>query len=92
MAWFCQGEYQKAVDDFTTAIRLKPDLAISYFFRGNIYRHHLGEREKAIADYKEAAAWGVPSAAGSWKRWGSSRRPAASSHESVVSQIPSGNG
>ena len=24
MVWFCQGEYQKAVDDFTTAIRLAP--------------------------------------------------------------------
>jgi tetratricopeptide (TPR) repeat protein len=58
MAWFCQGEYQKAVDDFTTAIGLRPDLAISYFFRGNIYRHHLGQRDKAIADYQEGCRLG----------------------------------
>jgi len=58
MAWFCQGEYQKAVDDFTTAIRLKPDLALSYFFRGNIYRHHLGQRDKAIADYQKGCRLG----------------------------------
>jgi len=60
MVWFCQGEYQKAVDDFTTAIQLKPDLAISYFFRGNIYRHHLKEREKAIADYQKGCRLGSP--------------------------------
>lgn len=58
MVWFCQGEYQKAVDDFTTAIRLKPDLSLSYFFRGNIYRHHLGQRDKAIADYQEGCRLG----------------------------------
>jgi tetratricopeptide (TPR) repeat protein len=60
MAWFCQGEYQRAVDDFSTAIRLQPDLALSYFFRGNIYRHHLGERDKAIADYQEGCRLGNP--------------------------------
>ena len=60
MVWFCQGEYKKAVDDFTTAIQIKPDLAISYFFRGNIYRHHLKEREKAIADYQKGCRLGSP--------------------------------
>jgi len=60
MVYFCQGEYQKAVDDFTTAIQLKPDLAISYFFRGNIYRHNLKEREKAIADYQKGCRLGSP--------------------------------
>jgi tetratricopeptide (TPR) repeat protein len=60
MAYFCQGEYQKAVDDFTTAICLRPNLAISYFFRGNIYRHHLNQRDKAIADYQEGCRLGNP--------------------------------
>ncbi|MFA5110076.1 MAG: tetratricopeptide repeat protein, partial [Desulfobaccales bacterium] len=60
LAWFCQGDYQKAVEDFTTAIRLKPDLALSYFFRGNIYRHHLKEQDKAIADYQEGCRLGSP--------------------------------
>jgi tetratricopeptide (TPR) repeat protein len=58
MVWFCQGEYLKAVADFTAAINLQPDLAISYFFRGNIYRHHLREPEKAIADYQKGCRLG----------------------------------
>jgi len=60
MAWFCQGDYRQAVADFSTAIKLRPDLAISYFFRGNIYRHHLGEPEKAKADYREGCRLGQP--------------------------------
>jgi hypothetical protein len=41
------------------AIRLKPDLALSYFFRGNIYQHHLGDRAKAAADYREGCRLGA---------------------------------
>jgi tetratricopeptide (TPR) repeat protein len=60
MVWFCQGEYHKAVSDFSTAISLAPDLPQAYFFRGNIYRYHLGEMDKAIADYRKACALGHP--------------------------------
>jgi tetratricopeptide (TPR) repeat protein len=60
MAWFCQGEYEKAVADFSTAIRLGPDLPHAYFFRGNIYRHHLGQEKKAVADYQKACKLGHP--------------------------------
>jgi Tfp pilus assembly protein PilF len=60
MVWFCQGEYHKAVSDFSTAISLAPDSPHAYFFRGNIYRYHLGEMDKAIADYRKACALGHP--------------------------------
>ena len=77
MVWFCQGEYQKAVDDFSTAIRLQPDLAMSYFFRANIYRHHLGERDKAIADYQAGCRLGYPLCCGELEKMGV--KPGASS-------------
>jgi len=77
MVWFCQGEYQKAVADFTAAIRLQPDLAISYFFRGNIYRHHLKEPEKAIADYRQGCRLGSSLCCGELEKMGV--KPAAGS-------------
>lgn len=58
LVWFCQGEYQKAVADFSTAIRLAPDSPHAYFFRGNMYCYHLGEKKKAIADYRKGCALG----------------------------------
>jgi tetratricopeptide (TPR) repeat protein len=70
MAWFCKGDYHKAVADFTTAIHLRPDLAISYFFRGNIYRYHLGQRDQAIADYQKGCALGSPLCCGELEKLG----------------------
>ncbi len=70
MVWFCQGEYQKAVADFSTAIRLHPDCPMSYFFRGNMYRYHLKEPDKAIADYKKACALGSPLCCGELEKMG----------------------
>ncbi len=60
IVWFCQGEYKKAVADFSIAIRLAPDSPHAYFFRANMYRHHLGEPDKAAADYRRACALGHP--------------------------------
>jgi tetratricopeptide (TPR) repeat protein len=58
MAQFCLGDYRAAVADFSTAIRLAPDSPLAYFFRGNIYRHHLGEMDKAVADYRKGCQLG----------------------------------
>ncbi len=70
LVWFCQGEYRRAVADFSTAIRLAPDSPHAYFFRGNMYRHHLGELDKAIADYKKSCALGFPLACGELEKLG----------------------
>jgi tetratricopeptide (TPR) repeat protein len=56
--WFCQGQYQKAADDFSTAIRLAPQAPHAYFFRGNMYRYHLDQLKKAVADYKKGCSLG----------------------------------
>jgi tetratricopeptide (TPR) repeat protein len=60
MAYFCQGNYQAAVVDFSTAIGLRPDLPHAYFFRANIYRHHLRDLEQAVNDYEQACRLGFP--------------------------------
>jgi len=60
MVWLCQGDYKKAVEDFSTAVKVGPDLPHAYFFRGNVYHHHLNQPNKAIADYKEACRLGHP--------------------------------
>jgi len=70
MVYFCQGEYLKAVADFSTAIHLQPDLAISYFFRGNIYRHHLKEPAKAMADYQKGCSLGSTLCCGELEKMG----------------------
>ena len=46
-------EYQKAIADYTEAIRLNPNNAKAYIGRNYSYRI-LGKHEKAIADYAEA--------------------------------------
>jgi tetratricopeptide (TPR) repeat protein len=60
LVWFCQGDYSKAVADFSTAIRLAPNSPQAYFFRGNMYRFHLNEPDKAVADYRKGCALGHP--------------------------------
>jgi len=46
-------EYEKEIADCTEIIRLKPNDAFAYFFRGLAYRN-LKEYEKAIANYNQA--------------------------------------
>jgi len=47
------GQYQKAIDEYTKAIELKPDDADIYNNRGYAY-DRLGQYQRAIEDYNEA--------------------------------------
>ena len=44
------GDHDKAIADFSEAIRLDPKRADAYYGRGTAYGHK-GEYDKAIADY-----------------------------------------
>ncbi len=47
------GEFEKAVEDYTEAIRIDPTKEEAYKLRGDLYYSRLDEPEKAIADYSE---------------------------------------
>jgi len=46
-------QYQRAIEDFDKAIRLKSHLAESYYSRGYAYAR-LGQYKRAIMDYDQA--------------------------------------
>lgn len=48
-----KGEHKKAIDFYTKAMKLRPNIADNYQNRGLAY-YHMGDKEKAIADYKKA--------------------------------------
>ena len=48
-----QGNYQKAIEEYTEAIRIDPEHHVAFFNRGVAY-YELGEYERAIQDYDEA--------------------------------------
>ena len=48
-AYCSKGDYDRAIADYTEAIRLKPHHAIAYCGRGAVYGN-TGEYAKAIAD------------------------------------------
>ena len=47
------GQYQRAIEDYNEAIRLKPDYAMAYSNRGIAYSK-LGQYQRAIEDYNKA--------------------------------------
>jgi tetratricopeptide (TPR) repeat protein len=47
------GDYEGAIQDFTTAIEQDPNLYLAYNNRGYGY-YHMGEMEKAAADFSTA--------------------------------------
>ncbi len=48
------GRYERAVEDYTTAIGRNSSLATAFFNRG-LARYKLGQRDSAIADFSKAA-------------------------------------
>jgi Tfp pilus assembly protein PilF len=51
--WFEKGEYAKAIQDFTEAIRLDPQNADTFDMRGQAWEKK-GEANKADKDFAEA--------------------------------------
>ena len=47
------GQYNEAIKDYDTSIRLKPDYTIAYFNRG-FTKNEIGQYEEGIADYDAA--------------------------------------
>jgi tetratricopeptide (TPR) repeat protein len=52
-AWDAKGDYDRAIDDFSAAIRLDPNYGIAYSNRGRAWTVLL-ELDRAIADFNEA--------------------------------------
>jgi protein O-mannosyl-transferase len=52
-AYLDLGQWDKAIADFTSAIRINPAFADNYCIRGAAYVN-IGERDKAIADFSRA--------------------------------------
>ena len=48
-----KGDYDRAIQDYDQAIRLKPDYAIAFYNRGYAYQHK-GDYDRAIQDYDQA--------------------------------------
>ena len=53
IAWAGKGKLEKAIADFTEAIRLNPKDAVAFYNRGLAW-HKKNEHDKAIVDYTEA--------------------------------------
>ena len=62
-ALLSKREYDKAISDFTEAIRLEPTDGKSYYFRGYAYEEK-GQNAKAEEDLAEAKKLGYKSAGG----------------------------
>ena len=60
LAYSRNGELDKAIENYTKAIELKPDYAEAYYNRGGAFLR-LGEREKAKSDLAVARHLGSDS-------------------------------
>ena len=53
MTYCKKRNYDKAIADYSEAVRIDPNNAKAYYDRGLAYRSN-GKRDKAIADFSEA--------------------------------------
>jgi tetratricopeptide (TPR) repeat protein len=53
LAYHHKGLYDRAIEDYSAALRIDPDYAAAYYNRGNAYRGK-GMPDRAIADYSAA--------------------------------------
>src|SRR5262245_59642002 len=50
-----RGDYDRAIVDYSEAIRINPNYAVAYSNRGNLFQAQ-GRRKEAIADFRRALA------------------------------------
>ena len=46
------GQFERAIEDYTEAIRLNPEYAKAYYNRGQAYKDQ-GKKAEAIADFQK---------------------------------------
>ncbi|MGZ4310273.1 MAG: tetratricopeptide repeat protein [Gaiellaceae bacterium] len=61
LALYQEGDHRRAIDEFTQAIELEPDVAGGYQARG-LARARVGEAEQAVEDFERAVALCDPAA------------------------------
>ena len=76
------GDDEKAIKNYTEAIRLGPNFADAYYNRGNAYRRR-GENDKAISDYTEAIRLD-PNFANAYYNRGSAYRKKDDSRNAII--------
>jgi tetratricopeptide (TPR) repeat protein len=54
LAYYHLGNYKSAMEDYSKAIRLKPDFAMAYYNRGCVFIKDPGQYNKAIEDFNKA--------------------------------------
>ena len=90
LAYDEKGEYDRAIADYTEAIRIKPDYAEAYRNRGVAYAEK-GEYDRAIADYTEAIRLKPDYAEAYYNRGIAYARKASTTKPSPTTRKPSGS-